>query len=566
MEIGAIPGNSSPAIVFPAMYIIALGTGGIKPNVCTMGADQFDDRYSRDRKEKESFFNWFYWSINLASLISYTLVAYICQNGIPALGGEEWGFFAGYMIPCVMMALAIIVFVSGTPKYTMLPPRGSVLADSAKVVWEALWIRRNVSSKSLASPHQHVLDKANKAYGGSFTRMQVEGVKLVARLSPFLLALIPYWGLYSQMNTAFQNQGCQMNMSMGTTSVPVSALNVFDSLAIVALVPLFDGYIYPTLKEKGFSTSMLQKMGAGFLFTMVAMLTAAVVEVYRVRLAPTPGGYDDVSARDNITPCQNIDDYNPQQYQDWLANIDDADEPAYCHQTCSDYYVGPSGVLLLNMTCIDCDDIPQMSNMSIFWQIPQFVLVGVSEILASVTALEFFYTQAPLPMRSVSQALNLLTTAIGSWLTIPLLYLVNSNPNDEWVPVNLDDGHLDYYFLLLAALMCVNMIYFYYISKDYVYKTQDELKLESGYGSDGEEEEEDMRRGLVDTAVDPSSAEKKRTAEQRGSSGLVHRGTTATTTKHGEETESRHSASSSALLGATRPSEEIVTSNPLTSS
>jgi dipeptide/tripeptide permease len=29
------------------MYVIALGTGGIKPNVSTMGADQFDERYSQ---------------------------------------------------------------------------------------------------------------------------------------------------------------------------------------------------------------------------------------------------------------------------------------------------------------------------------------------------------------------------------------------------------------------------------------------------------------------------------------------------------------------------------------
>jgi peptide/histidine transporter 3/4 len=55
---GSIPDSASPTVFFPAIYIIALGTGGIKPNVSTMGADQFDDRYSQDRKEKESFFNW----------------------------------------------------------------------------------------------------------------------------------------------------------------------------------------------------------------------------------------------------------------------------------------------------------------------------------------------------------------------------------------------------------------------------------------------------------------------------------------------------------------------------
>jgi len=56
--VGSIPGDINPAFFFPAIYIVAIGTGGIKPNVSTMGADQFDDRYSQDRKEKESFFNW----------------------------------------------------------------------------------------------------------------------------------------------------------------------------------------------------------------------------------------------------------------------------------------------------------------------------------------------------------------------------------------------------------------------------------------------------------------------------------------------------------------------------
>jgi dipeptide/tripeptide permease len=56
--IGSIPGEVNAGFFFPAIYLVALGTGGIKPNVSTMGADQFDDRYSKDRKEKESFFNW----------------------------------------------------------------------------------------------------------------------------------------------------------------------------------------------------------------------------------------------------------------------------------------------------------------------------------------------------------------------------------------------------------------------------------------------------------------------------------------------------------------------------
>ncbi len=49
------------------------------------------------------------------------------------LGGESWGFFVGYLIPAIMMALAIAVFVLGTPKYRIQKPQGSVLAKSVRV-------------------------------------------------------------------------------------------------------------------------------------------------------------------------------------------------------------------------------------------------------------------------------------------------------------------------------------------------------------------------------------------------------------------------------------------------
>ena len=47
--ISIIPGKIEPATFFLGIYIIALGTGGIKPNVSTLGADQFDERYHKDR-------------------------------------------------------------------------------------------------------------------------------------------------------------------------------------------------------------------------------------------------------------------------------------------------------------------------------------------------------------------------------------------------------------------------------------------------------------------------------------------------------------------------------------
>lgn len=67
---------------------------------------------------------------------------------------------------------------------------------------------------------------------------------------------------------------------------------------------------------------------------------------------------------------------------------------------------------------------PTSSKTKNAMQVPQFLLIGASEILSSATSLEFYYEEAPPTMRGVSAGLNLLTTALGSWITVPLLKLV----------------------------------------------------------------------------------------------------------------------------------------------
>lgn len=78
-------------------------------------------------------------------------------------------------------------------------------------------------------------------------------------------------------------------------------------------------------------------------------------------------------------------------------------------------------------------------------------------------------------MRSVSQASNLLTNAMGSWLTIPLTLLVNANANHPWIAADINDGELSYYFYLLAGLMALSLILFGYLSAGYVYVDPAEL-------------------------------------------------------------------------------------------
>lgn len=103
-------------------------------------------------------------------------------------------------------------------------------------------------------------------------------------------------------------------------------------------------------------------------FALLAMLVAAFLEMGRLANAPTAGDWYDTSARDNISPCQNIDDYDPTLFQLYWQGDPDTDQPAFCSQTCDDFY-NINNVKYLNSTCIDCDDIPQMSDVSVMWQV-----------------------------------------------------------------------------------------------------------------------------------------------------------------------------------------------------
>ena len=53
------------------LYVMALGTGGIKPCVSSFGADQYNDQDPREAKQKASFFNWFYFTINIGALVRW---------------------------------------------------------------------------------------------------------------------------------------------------------------------------------------------------------------------------------------------------------------------------------------------------------------------------------------------------------------------------------------------------------------------------------------------------------------------------------------------------------------
>ena len=112
--------------------------------------------------------------------------------------------------------------------------------------------------------------------------------------------------------------------------------------------------------------------------------------------------------------------------------------------------------------------------MSIFWQVPQYFLVGCAKVFTFIGQLQFFYDQAPDAMRSLCSALSLTTVALGNYLSTLLVTTVNNvttrNENLGWIPDNMNRCHLDYFYWLLAILSLLNFLVYLWISKWYTYK------------------------------------------------------------------------------------------------
>jgi peptide/histidine transporter 3/4 len=95
-------------IFYFALYVLAVGTGGTKANISTIGADQFDEFDPKEKRQKASFFNWWIFSVFLGMLFADSFLIYI---------QDRVGFAVGYAIPTAGLIISLILFLIGTPFY-----------------------------------------------------------------------------------------------------------------------------------------------------------------------------------------------------------------------------------------------------------------------------------------------------------------------------------------------------------------------------------------------------------------------------------------------------------------
>ncbi|KAG0480710.1 hypothetical protein HPP92_011568 [Vanilla planifolia] len=111
--------------------------------------------------------------------------------------------------------------------------------------------------------------------------------------------------------------------------------------------------------------------------------------------------------------------------------------------------------------------------LTVFVLLPQFILLGITEVFVGVGKMELFFDQAPEGMKSLGSSLFTLSLGIGGFLSSFLLSTVTKvtgrGGRKPWVQNNLNVSHLDYYYGLLAVLNAVNFVFFLFVAMNYMY-------------------------------------------------------------------------------------------------
>lgn len=193
--------------------------------------------------------------------------------------------------------------------------------------------------------------------------------------------------------------------------VPAGSLNVFLVISLVVWISLYDRVIIPLaskLKGQPVRLSLKQRMGIGILLSSASMAALAVVECIRRETAIREGFIDD-----------------------------------------------PNAVV----------------HMSAMWLLPYNILGGLAEAFGAIGQNEFYYTELPKCMSSIAVTLVEMgfsaANLVASFIMTSVDYFTKRGGEGSWVSSNINRGHYDYYYWLLASLSLINFLYYLVCSKAY---------------------------------------------------------------------------------------------------
>ncbi|MBA0669404.1 hypothetical protein Goklo_024296, partial [Gossypium klotzschianum] len=118
---------------------------------------------------------------------------------------------------------------------------------------------------------------------------RVEEVKMLTGVLPIWATTIMFWTVYAQMVSFSVQQALTMERSIGNFEIPAASFNVFMIGSIMLTLAIYDRLIMPLFRKTRYSHGLtsLQKIGLGLLFSIIAMVGAALAERKRLSVAKT---------------------------------------------------------------------------------------------------------------------------------------------------------------------------------------------------------------------------------------------------------------------------------------
>lgn len=244
---------------------------------------------------------------------------------------------------------------------------------------------------------------------------QVEETKQMLRMIPILISTFVPSTMLAQVGTLFVKQGTTLNRNIGSFKIPPASLAGFITLSMLISVVIYDRVLVNILRKwtkNPRGITLLQRMGIGMIFHLIIMVVASLIERYRLHVARVNG----LIENGNQVP------------------------------------------------------------LSIFILLPQFILMGTADAFLETAKLEFFYDQAPESMKSLGTSYSTTTLGVGNFISSFLLTTVTRitkrDGHQGWIQNNLNASHLDYYYAFFAVLNFLNVIFFLYIVRFYVYRAE----------------------------------------------------------------------------------------------
>ncbi|KAI8002144.1 Protein NRT1/ PTR FAMILY 5.2 [Camellia lanceoleosa] len=397
------------AVFYGALYTLAIGTGGTKPNISTIGAGH----------------------IFFGTLFANTILVYI-QDTV--------GWALGYGLPTAGLLVSISIFLAGTPFYRHRVPAGSPFTRMAMVIVAALrnWrvpipsdpkefyeldleeYTKKGKFRIDSTPSLRFLNKACVKTGStsSWTLCsvtQVEETKQMLRMIPILIATFVPSTMLAQTNTLFVKQGTTLHRKFGSFSIPPASLAGFITLSMLVSVVIYDRYFVKLMRKwtkNPRGITLLQRMGIGLVFHVFIMLIASLTERHRLSVAKK----HNVVENGGQVPL-------------------------------SIFVLLPQFVLMGS-----ADAFLEVAKIEFFYdQAPEGMKsLGTSYAMTSLGIGNF----------------------ISTFLLSIVSRITKQNGHQGWILNNLNASHLDYYYGFFSILNLLNFVFFLGMCKMYVYKAE----------------------------------------------------------------------------------------------